>query len=160
MNRDKQAEAQILGQPATDTFTAKFYLHKVKNLDTPETREAMRLADEKAKRKTNITGKYAEPDYTPANLIKLGAREEVKTVPYVLIKRLNAKDSKSSPVTEEHKQQFPNEWAEFEKEHYEDIYKERNSVRTTPDRPVNSTQSANWQGGVNYTPTPYTISFG
>ncbi len=160
MNRDKVAEASILGQPAKDKYQAEFYMHKVKCTDTPETREAMQKADAKAARKSELTGKHVDPDYTPDNLVRLGAKERTIEVPYVLIKRVNAKDSKSSPVSDKHKQQWPELWAAFKAENNEYFRERRQPVRVEEGGQQHNTQSTDWSGGVNYTPTDYTISFG
>lgn len=162
MNRQErqEIESRVLDMKHKDTFTARFYLHKIKNTDTPETREAMRKADEAAKGRKDSNGLPKEPDYSPKNLLRLGAKEIVKQVPYVEIKRVGAKDSKSHPVSDEHIKRFPAEWEQFQEREHEYFHKERHSLRTEEGGQFNSAPGADWQSGVSYTPTPYTITFG
>ena len=93
--------------------------------------EAQKLADIKAQKKTDLTGKYQAPDYSPKNLIKLGAKQTFKNVLYVEIRRIGAKDFRSMQATEQHKQQFENEFNQFlaENKADENIREEREVVR-------------------------------
>lgn len=162
MNRQErqEIESRVLDMKHKDNFTARFYLHKIKQTDTPETREAMRKADAAVKGRTDANGIPKEPDYSPENLIRLGAKEMVIFKPYVEIKRMGAKDSKSHPVSDEHIKQFPKEWAEFQEQEHEYFRERRDNLRAEENRQFNNPTSGDWTGGVSYTPGPYTISFG
>ena len=162
MSLPKDDERKImleLGLLANESYNAEFYMHKA--LDNEETYgESREKAVEQANAKSLKLGREIEPDFTPENLKKLGAKTVFKNVPYVKITRRGAKDCKSYAATEQHKKQFPEAWAKFEAENNEDIRKERDNLRTETSGRVNSSQGGDWQGGVNYTPSNYTITFG
>lgn len=160
----KEIEATVLDMVHEDHLIAEFYLHEAIDPNNETIIEAQRLANEEALRKSNIQGKPIEPDYTPENLIRLGAKQKKNKFPYVKITRLGSRDYRSSLVDEDHKKAFPEQWAKFKElnhEYFEDLRKRRDNIRTETDRPAVNKTSTDWQGGgVSYTPTPYTISFG
>jgi len=182
---DREKIERELGLLQNDKRQAEFYMHKVIDVEATQA-AAIEVITRKAQEKTierqaywtreleraekfglpteNIKEQLVNseiiPDYSPDNLKKHGAKQVYKNVVYVKIKKVGSKDYRSYPATDEHKQQFPKAWAKFESEN-ENIYKERDSVRTETSGRENDTQSGNWQsGGVSYTPPAYTISFG
>lgn len=161
MNRQErqEIEARVLDMKHKDTFTARFYLHKIKQTDTPETRAAMEKAIAKVRGRVDSNGIPKEPDFSPKNLLRLGAKEIVKQVPYVELKRVGAKDSKSYPVDNTHIEQFPKEWADFKEREHAYFRERRDHIRTETDGQHHSPENPNW-GSVAYNPTPYTITFG
>jgi len=162
MNRQErqEIEARVLDMKHNDTFTARFYLHKVKHVETPETLAAMEKAKEAVRGRTDANGIPKDPDFSPKNLLRLGAREEVITRPYVELKRVGSKDSKSYPVDNEHINRFPDEWEKFQEQERAYFQKQQQVLQDGNDRPDNQSPSGNYGGGVCYTPTPYTTTFG
>lgn len=163
--QDEKIILAELGLLPNERYKAEFFMHKVFDRDA-SCGEAEALARIDAQEKSERLGREIMPDLSPENLKRLGAQSVFKYEPWVKIKRMGVKDYISYPVNEQHKLKFPNEWALFEaqnnesKDNQENIREGRDNLRSGEDRPIDSPQGSNWQGGVSYTPTAYTISFG
>lgn len=160
----KEIESKVLDMVQSESFQAEFYLHEAIDPNNETIERAKERANQEAERRSNITGKIVEPNYTPDNLIRLGAEQRKHLVPWVKIKRLGAVDYKSYEVIDAHKETYPDQWAQFEEKHseyFKDIRERRDNLRAEENGQLNNTQGSNWQGGgVSYTPTAYTVSWG
>jgi len=125
----QQLESEMLGMTHNDRITARFYMFEVDDPNNQTIIESKKLADAAAQRTERITGKDKDPDYSVENLIRLGAKSQKIDVPFVQVGRAGSRDSISHKVTDEHKQQFSEQWKAFEAEHYDQIHSRRQDVR-------------------------------
>lgn len=186
MNKQDKREIEAsLGLLQDERYRVEFYNHEV--VDTEKTYDAaIKKVTQDALLKTESKQKFWQgeitkannmglpsqhlvekladcevlPDYSADNLKRHGAVQVMKKVPYIKIQRIGSKDFNSQPVTDIHKQKYPEQWATFEANNG-NIREERHNLRTETSGQQDNSQGSNWHsGGVSYTPTPYTISFG
>jgi hypothetical protein len=152
---DEKEILKDLGLLANDRYTAVFYNHTVFDSDA-SFGDARQKAFDEAERKSIRLGREVEPDYSPKNLKALGAKEVYKDEVWVKIIRRGAKDNKSYKATDQHKQQFPEAWEQFERENENnrDIPERRQDIQSNSSRPQNPPQ------GIGFTPSEYTVTFG
>lgn len=183
-NQHKKEIEQALGIADNAPLKAEFYNHKV--IDSDATfGKAMELAIEDAHKRTqekqipwlnaiesakakglpteHLYSKLVEaeilPDFSPESLKGFGGKNVYKNVVYVKIKKVGVEDYCSRVATEQHKQHFAEAWAKFEAEN-DNIREERQEVQVGESGQQHNPQGGNWTGGISFTPSQYTTTFG
>lgn len=147
----KKEIRKSFGYDQTDSMEVRFFNHETPDMNNKSIIEAKKKADMIAENQSNITGTFKAPDYSPQNLIRLGAKQSYKTELYVEIKRLGAKDFRSMKAEQSHKEQFTAEYETYLQENKNDDIKasdnQRPIIQPSTNRQDNNPTCTSFDGG-------------